>query len=87
MPAWLIFEPLNLAPLGTGVVATLEPAPTWQVSQAVVIGMWFVGGPTMTKLAAGIAKPPTTDAAWHCAQLAVVLCALAWMLTKVGITE
>ena len=33
MPAWLISEPLNLAPFGTGVVATLEPAPTWQTSQ------------------------------------------------------
>ena len=28
MPAWLIFEPLNLAPLPTGVAAMLEPAPT-----------------------------------------------------------
>jgi hypothetical protein len=87
MPAWLIFEPLNLAPFGTGVAAMLEPDPTWQVSHAVVIGMWFEGGPTMAKLAAGIAKPATTEAAWHCAQLVVVLGALAWMLAKVGITE
>jgi hypothetical protein len=28
IPAWLIFELLNLAPLGTGVAAMLEPAPT-----------------------------------------------------------
>ena len=28
MPAWLIREPLNLAPLTTGVAAMLEPAPT-----------------------------------------------------------
>ena len=28
MPVWLIKEPLNLAPLSTGVVAMLEPVPT-----------------------------------------------------------
>ena len=28
MPAWLISEPLNFAPLPTGVAAMLEPAPT-----------------------------------------------------------
>ena len=28
MPLWLIFEPVNLAPLPTGVTAMLEPAPT-----------------------------------------------------------
>ena len=33
-PAWLIAEFVNLAPLTTGVAATLEPAPTWQISQA-----------------------------------------------------
>ena len=65
----------------------LEPAPTWQVSQAVVIGMWFEGGPLIVKLAAGIAKPATTEAAWHCAQLVLVLGALAWMLATVGITQ
>ena len=47
----------------------------------------MAGGPTMVKLAAGIAKPATTLAAWHCAQLAVVLGALAWMLASVGSTE
>jgi hypothetical protein len=52
----------------------------------VVIGMWLVGGPLIVKLAAGIAKPATTEAAWHCAQLAVVLGALAWILATVGIT-
>ena len=40
----------------------------------------------MVKLAAGIANPATTFAAWHCAQLPVVLGALAWMLASVGIT-
>ena len=87
MPVWLIFEPLNLAPLATGSVAMLEPAPTWQVSHGVVIGMCFVGGPTITKLAAGIAKPATTLASWHCAQFVVVLGAFAWMFASVGMAE
>jgi hypothetical protein len=80
-------DPLNLAPLSTGRLATLDPAPTWQVSQAPLLGIWLAGGPTITKLAAGMAKPATTLAAWHCAQFAVVLGALAWMLASVGITE
>jgi len=37
-------------------------------------------------LAAGIAKLAAA-APWHCAQLLVVLGALAWMLASVGITE
>ena len=86
IPVWLISELLNLAPLPTGRLATLDPAPTWQVSHAPLLGMWLAGGPTITKLAAGIAKPATTLAAWHCAQFAVVLGALAWMLARVGIT-
>ena len=28
IPLWLMREPLNLAPLPTGVAVTLEPAPT-----------------------------------------------------------
>ena len=28
MPLWLMREPLNLAPSGTGVAAMLEPVPT-----------------------------------------------------------
>jgi len=86
MPAWLISEPENLAPLPTGVAAMLDPAPTWQVSQDAVVGTWLDGRPTTLKLADGIAN----DAAalpWHCAQLALVLGALAWMLASVGITE
>ena len=86
IPVWLMREPLNFAPLPTGVAAMLEPAPTWQVSHAVVIGMWLLGGPTIAKFAAGIANPATTLAAWHCAQFVVVLGALAWMLARVGIT-
>ena len=39
MPLWLIFEPLNLAPLPTGSDATLDPAPTWQVSHDALVGM------------------------------------------------
>jgi hypothetical protein len=38
-PAWLIAELVNLAPSITGVVATLEPAPTWQLSHAADVGM------------------------------------------------
>ena len=38
MPAWLIREPENFAPLGTGVAAMLDPAPTWQLSQAALVG-------------------------------------------------
>jgi hypothetical protein len=73
MPAWLIAEPVNLLPFGTGVAGTLEPAPTWQVSQAAVVGMWFDGVVTIEKFAAGIAKPAATVLPWHCAQLLVVL--------------
>jgi hypothetical protein len=40
----------------------------------------------MAKLAAGIAKLAAA-LPWHCAQLVVVLCALAWMFASVGITE
>ena len=86
MPVWLISELLNLAPLLTGRLATLEPEPTWQVSQAALVGMWLPGSPTMLKFAAGIAKPAAA-LPWHCAQLLVVLGALAWMLVTVGITE
>ena len=42
--------------------------------------------PTMLKLAVGIAKLAAA-LPWHCAQLALVLGALAWMLASVGITE
>ncbi len=45
----------------------------------------MVGRPTMLKLAAGIAKLAAA-APWHCAQLVVVLGALAWMLASVGMT-
>ena len=86
MPLWLIMEPLNLAPLPTGVPAMLEPAPTWQLSHAVVMGVWLLGGPTIAKFADAIANPATTLEAWHCAQFVLVLGALAWMLASVGIT-
>jgi len=55
IPAWFISEPLNFAPFGTGVAATLDPAPTWQTSQDWVVGMWFEGSPTTLKLMEGIA--------------------------------
>ena len=86
IPAWLISEPENLAPFGTGVVATLEPGPTWQVSQAAPVGMWFAGIPTIEKLFDGIANDAAA-APWHCAQLLLTLGALAWMLASVGIAE
>src|SRR5664279_4804324 len=79
IPAWLIFEPVKRAPLPTGVAAMLEPAPTWHCSHGAEVGTWLVGGPTMVNPAAGIAKPATTLAAWHCAQFVLVLGALAWM--------
>ena len=47
MPAWLMREPENFAPLGTGSVGTLEPVPTWQTSQEALVGMWLEGRPTM----------------------------------------
>ena len=84
MPVWLMRELLNLAPLGTGSTGTLEPVPTWHSSQAALVGMWLLGRPTMKKLAAGMAKLAAA-VPWHCAQLAVVLGALAWMLASVGI--
>jgi hypothetical protein len=86
MPLWLMSEPENFAPLPTGKAAMLEPAPTWQVSQDAVVGRWLDGRPATLKPAAGIAKLGAA-LPWHCAQLAVVLGALAWMLASVGITE
>jgi hypothetical protein len=86
MPAWLISELAKRAPLGTGRVAMLEPAPTWQVSHEAVVGMCVDGNPTMAKLAAGIAKLVAV-LPWHCAQFEVVLGALAWMLASVGSAE
>ena len=86
MPAWLMVEPANLAPLGTGSVGTLEPAPTWHVSQDAEVGTWLAGNPTIEKLAAGIAKLGAAEP-WHCAQFVVVLGAFAWMFASVGITE
>ena len=44
------------------------------------------GIPTTLKFAAGIAKLAAA-VPWHCAQLPVVLGALAWILASVGITE
>jgi len=38
-PVWLIAEFVNFAPFTTGVAAMLEPAPTWQLSHAAVVGM------------------------------------------------
>ena len=85
-PAWLYAELLNLAVFCTGSVR-LEPAPTWQLSHAVLPnGMWFVGGATTLNPLAGIAKPGAAVALWHCAQFVLVEGALAWIATIVGIT-
>ena len=43
MPAWLMREPLNFAPLTTGAAAMLEPVPTWHDSQAALVGAWLLG--------------------------------------------
>jgi hypothetical protein len=64
----------------------LEPDPTWHTSHEAVVGIWLLGNPTMLKLAAGMAKLGAA-LPWHCAQLVVVLGALAWMLARVGVTE
>jgi hypothetical protein len=72
-PAWLIAEPENLAPLTTGVDAMLEPAPTWQLSHAAVVGTWLAGVVTIEKFAAGIAKVGAVVDPWHCVQLLDVL--------------
>jgi hypothetical protein len=84
MPAWLIADFANSAPFGTGVAAMLEFAPTWQLSQAALVGTWFAGSVLIVKFAAGIAKPAATVGPWHCAQLAVVLGAYRWMFASVG---
>lgn len=39
MPAWFIAEFANFEPFGTGVTATLDAGPTWQLSHAAVVGM------------------------------------------------
>ena len=85
MPAWLICEPLNLAPLPTGSAATDEPGPTWQTSQEAVVGMCVAGRPTMLKPMAGMANDAAA-APWHWAQLAVVLGALACTAARDGNT-
>jgi hypothetical protein len=85
MPAWFISEPLNFAPSTTGSVAIEEPEPTWQTSHDVVVGRWLLGRPTIEKLAAG-SENDGAAGPWHCVQLVVVLCALAWIAVSVGIT-
>jgi hypothetical protein len=85
MPAWFMSEPLNFAPLATGRLVMLEPGPTWQTSHDAVVGMWLAGKPTIEKFAAGMAKLGAA-APWHCAQLLLVLGALAWMFARLGIT-
>ncbi len=84
-PAWLIAELVNFAPSTTGVAATLEPAPTWQLSQAALAatGTCPAGMPTTEKPIFGIAKLGAA-LPWHCAQLPLVLGAYRWMLVSDG---
>lgn len=86
IPAWLIAELANLAPFGTGVAATLEPAPTWQASHEAVVGTWFAGSVAIEKLADGIAKVGAVVGPWHCVQFVVVDGAFVWMSMSAGIT-
>jgi hypothetical protein len=86
-PAWFIAEPVNFAPLPTGVAATLEPTPTWQLSQGALLGTWLAGSVTIEKPFDAIAKVGAVVGPWHCAQFEVVLGAFAWMSTIAGITE
>ena len=44
MPAVAHRRARERAPLGTGRVGTLEPAPTWQASQEALVGMWLEAG-------------------------------------------
>ena len=39
MPTWLMREPLKRAPSTTGVLAMLEPGPTWHCSHGALVGM------------------------------------------------
>jgi hypothetical protein len=82
-PVWFIIEFVNFAPSFTGVAATLEPAPTWQLSHAAVVGMCVAGSPTIEKFAAGIAKVGAA-LPWHWSQPLLVLGAYAWMFVSVG---
>jgi hypothetical protein len=83
MPLWLKAEPENTAAPVTGVVAMLEPLPTWQLSQPNPrIGTWLLAGPTMVRLAELYVV--ALAALWHCAQLVEADCRLAWMAVMVG---
>ena len=76
MPAWFIAEPENFAPFCTGVTATLDLAPTWQLSHACppTVGMWpDAGRPTSLKPIAGSEYMAAFAALWHWAQSPVWL--------------
>jgi len=79
---YLLFA--NVAPLGTGVAAMLEPEPTWQLSHALTpcSGTCLPGSPTIVMRAVLYAV-----VLWHCAQFVELLCRFAWMLAIVGIAE
>jgi hypothetical protein len=84
MPLWLKAELLNFAPLATGRLRLLL-APTWQLSHPnVPIPMWLLGGATMATCMFWLYLAALA-LLWHCAQLALVDGALAWMLVTVGV--
>ena len=52
MPVWLKAEDPKVGDPVMGVVAMLEPLPTWQLSQPKLrMGTWVAPGPTMVRLA------------------------------------
>jgi hypothetical protein len=84
MPLWLKAELLNFAPLATGRLRLLL-APTWQLSHpSVPIPMWLLGGATMATCMFWLYLAALA-LLWHCAQLALVDGALAWMFVTVGV--
>ena len=87
MPAWLNKEPEKRAPSCTGVEVTLEPGPTWQLSQpSAPMGMWRAVGATILSVPFWLYRAAFA-ALWHCAQLRLMLGALAWILDTVGKAE
>ena len=86
MPAWLMREPENFAPLGTGSVGTLEPADVADLAGGA--GRDVVGRQADdAEVGRRNGEAKRRVAPWHCAQLVVVLGALAWIAASVGITE
>ena len=72
VPLWLNSEFENFAPSGTGVLAMLEPAPTWQDSHPKVpMEMWPLGTVTIGFLMFALYRAALA-VLWHWAQLVLV---------------